>query len=209
MNRSAGVALTGFAHGTAGIMLALVRLGYDTGEKKYWEAAYRAYRYEEHYYREELLDWEDLRGGEGKLQESPEMAWCHGWGGIVLARMEAMKYVEGDFREELGRIQGFAEEKLMAEGSGYKVYLKKSFCLCHGICGNLALMAGMGKMAEEIWHFKYLVMKAIEDGEKDVGGTWAKAEESGDYGLMGGLAGVGYSCLCGEGKILRVLRVSW
>lgn len=209
VNRSAGVALTGFAHGTAGIMLALVRLGYDTGEKKYWEAAYRAYRYEEHYYREELLDWEDLRGGEGKLQESPEMAWCHGWGGIVLARMEAMKYVEGDFREELGRIQGFAEEKLMAEGSGYKVYLKKSFCLCHGICGNLALMAGMGKMAEEIWHFKYLVMKAIEDGEKDVGGTWAKAEESGDYGLMGGLAGVGYSCLCGEGKILRVLRVSW
>lgn len=34
VNRSAGTALTGFAHGTAGIMLALTRLGYVAGEKR-------------------------------------------------------------------------------------------------------------------------------------------------------------------------------
>ncbi len=198
VNRSAGVALTGFAHGTAGIMLALARLGHDTGEKKYWEAAYRAYRYEEHYYREELLDWEDLRGGEGKLQESPEMAWCHGWGGIVLARLEAMKYAEGGFKEELGRIQRFVEEKVRAAGNGNKVHLKESLCLCHGICGNLVLMAGMGK-AEETGQLWNLVGRVIGDGEKG-GGEWTEIQEFGNYGLLSGLAGVGIAVYAERGK---------
>ncbi len=54
VHRSAGAALTGFAHGTAGIMLALTRLGHDAQEGRYLEAAYQAYRYEEHYFREGL-----------------------------------------------------------------------------------------------------------------------------------------------------------
>ena len=205
VNRSAGTALTGFAHGTAGIMLALARLGHAAGEKKYLEAAYRAYLYEEHYYREDMLDWEDLRGGESRIRENPEMAWCHG-GGIVLARMEAMEYTVGDFREELRRLEGFVEEKLRTVGDGKQIYLKKSPCLCHGICGNLVLMSRMGKTAEEISQFKCLFMKAIRGGEDDVSKR-AEAQEISDYGLLGGLAGVGYSCLCGEGKVLEVLCV--
>ncbi len=208
VNRSAGTALTGFAHGTAGIMLALTRLGYVAGEKKYLETAYSAYRYEEHYYREDMLDWEDLRGGESRVRESQEMAWCHGWGGIVLARMEAMECAEGDFREELRWTAGFAEEKQRTAGDGKQIYLKKSLCLCHGICGNLALMSRMSNTPEEISRFKYLVMKAIGGGKKDMV-PWMEAQESGDYGLLGGLAGVGYSCLCGEEKVLGVLCVDW
>ena len=208
VNRSAGTALTGFAHGTAGIMLALTRLGYVAGEKKYLETAYSAYRYEEHYYREDMLDWEDLRGGESRVRESQEMAWCHGWGGIVLARMEAMECAEGDFREELRWTEGFAEEKQRTAGDGKQIYLKKSLCLCHGICGNLALMSRMSNTAEEISRFKYLVMKAIGGGKNDMV-PWMEAQESGDYGLLGGLTGVGYSCLCGEEKVLGVLCVDW
>lgn len=208
VNRSAGTALTGFAHGTAGIMLALTRLGHAAGEKKYLEAAHSAYRYEEHYYREDILDWEDLRGGESRMRENPGMAWCHGWGGIVLARMEAMEYADGDFREELEWIEGFAEKKLRTAGDGKQIYLKKSLCLCHGICGNMALMSRMGKATEEIPRFNYLVMKAIGGGEDDVG-TWVGGLEIGDYGLLGGLAGIGYSCLCGEEKALGVLCVGW
>lgn len=59
-------------------------------------------------------------------------------------------------------------------------------------------MSRMGKTVEEISQFKYLVMKVIGGGEDDVS-KWVEAQEIGDYGLLGGLAGVGYSCLCGEG----------
>ncbi len=204
VNRLSGTALTGFAHGAAGIMLAFARLGHDTAEKKYWEAACGAYRYEEHYFREDMLDWEDLRGGERGIQKNLEMAWCHGWGGIVLARMEAIKCAEGDFREELRRIKGVVTEKLRTTEDGKKIYLKNSLCLCHGIFGNLALMSRMVEMSEEVWPLQYLVMKKIGC---DVN-TWTKEKESGDYGLVGGFAGVGYSCLCGEEKVLELLCIS-
>ena len=44
-----------------------------------------------------LLQREDVS------REEPRMAWCHGWGGTTMARMEAERYAEGAFKEELGK----------------------------------------------------------------------------------------------------------
>lgn len=133
VHRSAGAALTGFAHGTAGIMLALARLGHDAKEGRYLEAAYQAYRYEEHYYREEQQDWADLRDTGDASQEEPRMAWCHGWGGIVMTRVEAEKYVEGVFKEGRGRIGIMSEGRwAMAPIGGRRSRNRISACAMEG-----------------------------------------------------------------------------
>ena len=90
------------------------------------------------------------------------------------------------------------EEKVRAAGNGNKVHLKESLCLCHGICGNLVLMAGMGK-AEETGQLWNLVGRVIGDGEKG-GGEWTEIQEFGNYGLLSGLAGVGIAVYAERGK---------
>lgn len=209
INESLGAALTGFAHGTAGIMLALVRLGHDTQEERYLEAAYQAYRYEEHYYREAIQDWEDLRYESGAAPESRGMAWCHGWGGIVMARLAAAKYARGSFQEELVKTAAFARKK--AEQLSYgrkvipegKVIPETSLCLCHGMCGNLALLWGIGE-EEKAMLMQDSILETICREETDLRKI-LELQECDNYGLFGGISGIGYSCLCGPEKVLELL----
>jgi len=197
LNQAVGVALTGFAHGTAGIMLALVWLGHDVKEEKYLEAAYQAYRYEENYYREELQDWEDLRNEGLTVQESQMMAWCHGWGGIVMARMAAMSYVKGSFKIELEKTEDFVRRKAN--------HIDTNLCLCHGRCGNTALLWKFGKKEEAVLIQSQLV-EAICCGETSIQGLLG-LQECENYGLLGGIAGIGYSCLCDLGKVSELLCI--
>lgn len=201
VNESLGVALTGFAHGTAGIMLALARLGHDTQEERYLEAAYQAYRYEEHYYREELLDWEDLRNEGQTPVEYRGMAWCHGWGGIVMARLAAVKYVKGSFKAELGKTVIFAREK----ANGIKVIPGTSLCLCHGMCGNTALLWDMGEK-EKAARMQDRIIKEMCREKGDIREI-LELQECDNYGLFGGIAGIGYSCLCEPENVLTLLCI--
>lgn len=210
VHRSVGTALTGFAHGAAGIMLALARLGHEAQEEKYLEAAYQAYRYEEHYLREELQDWEDLREEEQASPRESRMAWCHGWGGIVMARMEAERYAEGTFREELSKVRDFIRKKVSGGSDRKRAFWKADFCLCHGRCGNQALLARMGDVGERLT----LQEEGAEEKKRIAGRIcqWDMEEllglqECSNYGLMGGIAGIGYSCLCGAGKVYDLLCV--
>ena len=210
VHRTAGTALTGFAHGTAGIMLALARLGHEAQEEKYLEAAYQAYRYEEHYFREELQDWEDLREEEHTSLREPRMAWCHGWGGIVMARLEAEKYAEGTFREELRKIRDFIRKKVSGGSDRKRAFWKADFCLCHGRCGNQALLAHMGDVEERL-----ALQEEGAEEKKRIAGRICQGnmeellglQECSNYGLMGGIAGMGYSCLCGSEKVYDLLCV--
>ncbi len=209
VNRSLGAALTGFAHGTAGIMLALARLGHDTQEERYLEAAYQAYRYEEHYFRAGAQDWEDLRYEGGTALESRGMAWCHGWGGIVMARLTAVGYVEGSFRAELEKTRAFARRKADQLLHGRKAFSEgemvpeTSLCLCHGACGNLALLWGIGEK-EKSGLMQDRIIGTICREETDLRQILG-LQECDNYGLLGGISGIGYSCLCGPEKILELL----
>ena len=210
VNRSAGTALTGFAHGTAGIMLALARLGHDAQEGGYLEAAYQAYRYEDHYYRERLRDWEDLRDGEGASPEEQRMAWCHGWGGIAMARMEAERYAEGAFKEELGKVRDFARRKVRDGAYKRTAFRKPDFCLCHGRCGNQALLAHLGDagdilaVQEDAADEKERIVDMICRGDVE---ELLELQECSNYGLTGGIAGLGYGCLCDSEKTFNLLRI--
>ncbi len=194
------IPLTGFAHGASGMMLALAKLGYYTGEEKYHQAAYQAYLFEEHYYDAKARDWQDLRGSgsaENHGNQAYKMAWCHGWGGITMARRLAEKYAEGDLKEALGQTVEFIREK---EGA---IELGETYCLCHGNCGNAAMYYGVrNEKGQELLERVVAGLEGAEDIRSCLG-----IQECGSFGLMGGITGIGYACLCGAEECGRLLGV--
>lgn len=197
INPLIGRALTGFAHGGAGIMLALARLGHDTKDEKYHEAAYQAYCYEEYHYMKEWKDWADLRDFDYKERKKTEMAWCHGWGGIVMARLAAESYATGELKKELKKTRRFIQEKEISLFENGKI------CLCHGRCGNAALMYSMGLTEQAELLREQVIEEVCENNFRDK----LEVQEYENFGLMGGIAGIGYSCLVGEERIMELLSV--
>lgn len=194
--------LTGFAHGTAGIMLALARLGQATKEKGYTQAAVLAWRHEMHYYRNELSDWADLRPSEAEKQDG-KMAWCHGWGGIVMACLAAMPYLKESMETE-----DMAEmERILTQTKAKQKRLSSetAACLCHGMAGNAAILYGVGKKEDAVCKLNRLAQQ-ICAGKEDLQDCLI-TEECDNYGLMSGIAGIGYACLCGEENLYRFLLV--
>ncbi len=198
INPGIGKALTGFAHGTAGMMLALARLGHESKKDKYMEAAYQAYRYEEHYYSGTWQDWADLRYPENSLEKCGQLAWCHGWGGIIVARLLSFKYARGELKKELGEIKAWIQLK---RGISYS---ERKMCLCHGKIGNAALLAFMGKK-EEAEGLQVQINRMINNENDLCEGL--DTQECSNYGLLNGLAGIGYGCLCGHNNVMNILSV--
>ena len=81
-----GRVLAGFAHGTAGIAYALVRLCVASGEKRFLEAAMEGMAWEDSVFRPEVGNWPDFRNADGDCSASGS-TWCHGAPGIGLARL--------------------------------------------------------------------------------------------------------------------------
>lgn len=81
-----GMPLTGFAHGAAGMALAMSKLYRVTSDERYRAAALVAVDFENIYFDKALKNWLDLRPTEvnGPLR-SPDQ-WCYGATGIGLAR---------------------------------------------------------------------------------------------------------------------------
>ena len=88
------VFLTGFAHGAAGIALALLELYAATQRMEFLEGARAAFVYEDSCYSPEHRNWPDFRPLESSISPSPArygIAWCHGAAGIALARLSAVR----------------------------------------------------------------------------------------------------------------------
>jgi lantibiotic modifying enzyme len=86
------LALTGLAHGAAGIGLGLLELHADTGEDEFLNAARKAFAYEDRLFDAASGNWPDLRqpppwGPASRPRFA--LAWCHGAPGIALSRLRA------------------------------------------------------------------------------------------------------------------------
>lgn len=134
--------LLGYGHGTAGIACVLLELWSETGESKYREAALQAFRYERSHFSPEHHNWPDLRSmaayGVPATQTVYATAWCHGAPGIGLSRLRALELVGDDDQlrfdlDEAIRTTTIACSQIVAPGGG-------SYCLCHGLAGNLDLL---------------------------------------------------------------------
>lgn len=82
---------TGFAHGTAGIVYALLRLYTVTGDASLLEAAREGLHYEDRAFVYERGNWlEELDNGRSDFGAS----WCHGAPGIGLARVGGLPVLD-------------------------------------------------------------------------------------------------------------------
>jgi hypothetical protein len=97
--------LTGFAHGAAGIALALFELWDRTGDERFRRAGDGALRYERRFFDEARGNWADLRRGAAKPRRGFVTGWCHGAPGIALSRLRAW---------ELTGERAYAEEASVA-----------------------------------------------------------------------------------------------
>src|SRR5581483_159266 len=83
--------LTGFAHGAAGIAIALLKLSRVTGITEFGDAAIEAFAYERGLFDSTYSNWPDLRDSViGAGQPGFSTSWCHGAPGIGFSRLMAM-----------------------------------------------------------------------------------------------------------------------
>jgi lantibiotic modifying enzyme len=96
--------LTGFAHGTAGIGYALLRLSHATGEDRFREAAQECIACETSTYSAETRNWPNVPQLHKSQGESSLVGWCHGAAGIGLARLGGLGVLDSSFiRQDIGR----------------------------------------------------------------------------------------------------------
>ena len=127
--------MAGAAHGNGGIMIAFLHLWYLTSKDKYERLAEKIWEYEAALYNPEINNWLDVRSEQQEIDGIGAMAWCHGAPGILYSRMKCYEYVKDQkWKNRLEKDMRRAYKKL-------KDYWRRdSWCLCHGICGNLWIL---------------------------------------------------------------------
>lgn len=127
--------MAGAAHGNSGILMAFLHLWQVTSKDKYEQLAEKIWSYEESLYNPEINNWMDVRLGKQKVDDIGAMAWCHGAPGILYSRMKCYEYVKDQkWKKRLGKDVCRAYKKLK------EYWRRDSWCLCHGICGNLWIL---------------------------------------------------------------------
>ena len=180
--------LGGFAHGCAGIMYALARLGAYTNTEKYLDVAYQAFIYERTMNQPECGGWRDYRSKEPYYMG--DYKWCHGVAGIVLGWHLASEYFDAIRQNEI-------RAELQKVTTDYpEILLKDELCFCHGNLGNGLI----GHLAEvNIWnktmkHNQAQSIAVLQEILSEREGNVILHEHY-DYSLMTGWAGIGYGLL--------------
>jgi type 2 lantibiotic biosynthesis protein LanM len=180
--------LTGFAHGASGIALALLELSNLSGEKRFKEAALKAFSYENSLFSPEWKNWPDLREMDNGSDGMFMVGWCHGAPGIALARLRALQYTDGPLiRRDIA--------------AGLDTTLSLGFrgdhSLCHGSLGNIEpLLQAIELLAQTPWsgHVDQ-ISASILQGIRDNGWLCGVPLSVESPGLMTGIAGIGYGLL--------------
>lgn len=185
-------ALTGFAHGAAGIGWALAELGAATGEDRFRDAARAAISYERSLFDAQCGSWPDLRlPVQDDAPPQAMTAWCHGAAGIGLMRLHLLhKHEPHDLPALCGEVRT-AALRTLEQGYGH------NHSLCHGDLGSLELLLqasialadpALRRQAQQI---SAALITAVEAG----GWRCGTPEQIESPGLMTGLAGIGYGLL--------------
>jgi lantibiotic biosynthesis protein len=187
--------LTGYSHGVAGIVLALLELWKVTSDAEFLEGAREGLRYERRYFDRAQQNWPDFRSFQQPAgAPSFALAWCHGAPGIGLSRLRAYELLDKD-AQILDEIDA-ALNTTMASLAQPLVDGQGNFSLCHGLCGNveLPLVASQVLARPELRRAAENVAQlGIEYFSKrdmpwPCGTTYGKETPN----LMLGLAGIGY-----------------
>lgn len=162
----------GAAHGGSGFLLCFERLSECEGGQGRRSVMDKIRRHEDRTY--------ELAGrGEKGLEREVLPSWCHGCLGRCLLDQKT--------------------DPAAAERSVRKAELRRSMSLCHGNMGNLLMVKELAErqpgLEQRALRFEQRVNAMLT--EKGV----LLAGEKYSYGMMDGLAGIGYGCLKLSGKI--------
>jgi len=146
------VPLTGLAHGSAGIALALAELASVTNDDKLREATYAALRYEQRWYSKAQNNWKDRRRVPADIVRSQtggrySLAWCHGAPGIALTRILISKLLCDEGLLANAKLAGDATLRSLAYFHGDSM---ERMVLCHGLSGNVLIARELERQGLEL-----------------------------------------------------------
>lgn len=194
------IPLCGLSHGASGIAATLLRLFQRSGRSEFLSGARAAFAYEDRTFDPQLGSWPDYRAQDPYGGASPFRsfdAWCHGAGGIALARMQAVR----------SDIQLQDHHRAVAKTAVHRTHFalcsaldsfERDDSLCHGVLG-LAEICRIGgaflalpEASSRAGHAALAVAQRVNALE-DIA-EWP-ADLLMKPGLMLGASGIGYSLL--------------
>ena len=189
-------ALSGFSHGTAGIIYALTKLWKKSGNERIYQAISAGLQFEENLYDPTHKNWIDKRN---KTKTEMERygcfmtAWCHGAAGILLGRTKMYNILPEEFAQKIKIDIDIAVDTTLRTG------MTNNPCLCHGSLGNTEIIMEYARLFHD-----NPILEMCKDIREDISKYICENEYNfgRDYlygykipGLMTGLAGMGYSLL--------------
>jgi lantibiotic modifying enzyme len=177
--------LTGFAHGAAGIALALLRLHQATGDAAFRDAAATALRYERSLFLPERGNWAGLPGHASE----PPCQWCHGAVGIGLARLGCRELIDD---------AEIAAEIETAITTTCDAAMSPLDHLCCGNFGRLDFLLTAGLQLDRSPLVGFARERAAKRANRAVsegGFVWRIGDDRLNPGLFQGIAGIGYQLL--------------
>jgi lantibiotic biosynthesis protein len=188
--------LTGYSHGVAGIVCALLELHIVTKDKRFLNTAIEGLRYERNHFVKEQGNWPDFRNIDGGKSGKTicNMAWCHGAPGIGMARLRTIELLKNDpqIMEEINTAINTTAATLIhppKAGMG-------NYSLCHGASGNadlLILAADQLKIPELKQRAEQVGLHGLQYIERNNLPWPCGVPEGGETpNLLLGLAGIGY-----------------
>ena len=179
---------TGFAHGTAGIVYALLRLYALTGDASLLEAVQEGLRYEDRALVREAGNWSEEVGGK---ETDYGISWCHGAPGIGLARIGGLPMLDtASIRQDI-EMALQTTQQIGAIGPDH---------LCCGTCGRAEFLLTAARRLDR--------PELADVAMRAVGQMLTRAEQRGVFvfdsvlprwvarpQLFHGTAGIGYTLL--------------
>ena len=135
--------LTGYSHGAAGIGVALLELWAANGDDRFREAGEGAFAYERGLFDPAAGNWPDLRDPESTglpKTDGPSFmrAWCHGAPGVAMSRLRAWQLTQDTTTLKEARVALATTAASLSDESDDSA---ANCSLCHGGCGNAAVLA--------------------------------------------------------------------
>lgn len=185
--------LTGISHGASGIAVALMTAGSVLQSDRYNGLIHAALAYEQYWLKQGGGHWPDLRyhSARKSLEHHIESVfWCHGAPGIALTRAVASRYFESPEYHEQAQ---FNLAKTKESVQDYLATRSEALSMCHGLCGNAAVLQVFGSADANLEGVAALVSQHLQQLERD-------ADQFSALGWFTGIAGMGHSLLSVDGN---------
>ena len=197
--------LTGYAHGNAGMVNALLELFQVTGESEYLHTAHAGLQYEAQWFHQSESNWEDLRQM-GQADGNCSMGWCHGAPGIGLARLRLLELLQTNKSspthadEALTTALRYDLDAAITSTAGALSRPwtpgTSNYSLCHGAAGNAELMLKAAQYLQQP-ELRAIADKVGQEGHEFYvrqGLPWpcGNAGAGETPNLMLGIAGIGH-----------------